>query len=134
MTKTNKKKSIKVTWNLGIRELLGVALCAIIFLIGPIMIFEYLKSNQTSKPGGETYTKQALEQAQSKGRVAGLTTVKDTNGKEYVIIPMLNFRFDTTLSETPSVVLLLGTMLFAGGVVFAITLTVDSSRKMTIKR
>jgi len=128
--KSNKKK-LHISFRLGFREFLGVLLCLVVFFAGPIGIIEY---NKLSSPGNsETYTRAANEEVQGEGRVAGVTTQSAT-GNKYFTVPILNFRFDTTLSEKSSIVFLFGAMLLAGGIILGLSLVVSSNKKMVINR
>ena len=131
MPEENQKPKVKkIGFVLGFRESLGIILCAILFFIAPIAVIEYTK--QLNPAVSETYTESAISSAQGEGRVAGVSTSSiDT---KYFTIPFINFKFDTTLSETPTIVFLFGVMLFIGGVALAVSLIVSANKKMTVPR
>jgi hypothetical protein len=139
MDAVKKKKKIKITFKLGFRESLGVLFCSIIFLFGPIAISEYIKISNT--PIDETYTQAVFDQRYSQdGQVAGVSTderyedfTTEQLDSKYYKIPLINFNFDTTLSDTATIVFLLGTLIMIGAIIFAVTIMIDSSRQMVIK-
>jgi hypothetical protein len=108
-------------------------------LFGPIAISEYIKI--ANAPVDETYTQTALRQNNQNGQVAGVSTdaryedftSDQATDSKYYKIPLINFNFDTTLSDTGTIIFLLGALLVVGAIIFAITITIDSSRQMVIK-
>jgi hypothetical protein len=132
MADEKQKKKLKVGFNLGFRESLGIILCGILFFIGPIVVIEYTK--QLNPALTQTYTQSAIESAQG-GQVAGISTISQTTiDEKYFTIPLINFKFDTTLSEPASIVFLFGVLLLIGGIILGTSLIVSSQRKMTVPR
>jgi len=127
MKATAKKKTkFKISMNVGVREFTGILLCFLILFAAPIGIITYVQD--FSAANTETYTSAAITEVQGQGRVAGVSTSK------YVHIPILNFNFDTTLTEAPSIYVLFGGILLIGGVILLITIIASSNKKLMIKR
>lgn len=129
LAKQKREPKFKVSFNLGFRESLGIVLCAILFFVAPIALIEYTK--QLNPALTETYTQSAIESAQGEGRVAGVAT---SINEKYFTIPFINFKFDTTLSESSSIFFLFGVMLFIGGVVLAISLFASSNKRLVVSK
>jgi len=127
MVQAKHKAKFRIGINAGAQELLGIVLCVAVFFVLPILILDSQKV-QNSAAASETYTKQAITEAQGAERVAGLETLRTTVDSKYFVVPLLNFRFDTTLSETPTIVFLFGTVLLTGGMVFALSMFIDARR------
>ena len=126
MAAATQKRKFKISFNLGFRESLGIVLCAILFFIAPIAVIEYTK--QLNPAVTETYTESAINNAQGEGRVAGVSTASIS--EKYFTIPFINFKFDKTLSETPTIVFLFGVMLLVGGIVLGISVIANSNKKI----
>lgn len=130
MPSSNKKSKLQIGFTLGPRESLGAILCSIIFFILPVVVIEY--SRQQDPAYTETYTEEAITSAQGEGHVAGATT--SSIDEKYFTIPLINFKFDKTLSESSSIFFLFGTMLFVGGSALGISTLVTSGKKMVIPK
>ena len=130
MPVAKQKQKFRISFNLGFRESLGVILCAILFLIGPIVVIEYTK--QLNPAVTETYTQDAINNAQGEGHVAGVST--STVDQKYFTIPFINFKFDKTLSDSSSVLFLFGVMLLIGGITLGVTIIASSNKKMFVRK
>ncbi|KXK25787.1 MAG: hypothetical protein TR69_WS6001001393 [candidate division WS6 bacterium OLB20] len=100
-------------------ELTFVQFLVIVFMfmgmfVLPVYVYERLnaepsvageQAQATPVPGSETYTEGALEQ----GQVAGIST--QTLPEGYILIPVLDVQFDTTLNDPDSIPILAGGVL-----------------------
>lgn len=125
---SNKKKPLKFTLKAGLREWIGITLTAIIFFVLPIYGYTSITQPQRSD---ETYTEAALNQ-DSGGSVLGINTQNLLIENRYFKIPFTNYLFDTTLSDTSSVLILFGTIIMVGAIITTLVMFIQSSKAIVI--
>jgi len=147
------KQSFKITsiaFDGSFKQVLAAFIVFFVLFLLPVAIHEnnlQANSMQTDRQAAETYTRKALEQSQ--GRVGGIST--DTNaGSErntstesqstnspansaaenrYLMIPVLNFRLDKTLSDPASISFVFGVIFLVIATVLIWILAIDNLKK-----
>ncbi|HLD03994.1 MAG TPA: hypothetical protein VJC17_04440 [Candidatus Dojkabacteria bacterium] len=141
------KQSFKITsvsFDGGFRQIFAAFVVFFLLFLLPVAIHENnLQTNnrQAGQQSEETYTRKALEDSQ--GRVGGISTdagisadrnTANTSAnaaatKRYLMIPVLNFRLDKTLSDPASVSFVFGMIFLVIALVLAWILGIDYWRK-----
>jgi hypothetical protein len=125
------KEPLRIEFDGGFRQLFVVLVLFILLFVLPVIYIDNLRNESgpaeaaatevtaASSPGyngGGTATAQ-------QGRVAGISTSR------YVIVPVLNFRLDTELKETDTLVFLGGAVCLILGGGLSLILMISDTRK-----